>query len=209
MGVEPEQRGASWRSAFWLAVALGCPGSWAITTLAFVQSWESWDRCSRGFDGRSSRWRVGPLSPLPASRYTHKVRVRSESRFWQVMNKNIFKWSAESLRHDSFRVPTLWKWSETFWISAGTRDNSESDSNIYHAYPVNMPFSPFHFSTQALMLSQVHSCSWKQLLQKHINVAVSSVLVDCQNLLGWQLLCCWCWVNVPVSGSERTRWLPT
>lgn len=35
------------------------------------------------------------------------------------------------------------KW--TFWISAETRDNSESDSNIYYAYPVNVLLSPCIF----------------------------------------------------------------
>lgn len=101
------------------------PRKLGTTTLAFVQCWESWDRCSHGFDWRSARWHVGPLSPLPASGYTHKVRVRSGSRFWQIMNKNVFKWSAESLRNDSFYVPHLenevnilnFRWDQRqFWI---------------------------------------------------------------------------------------------
>lgn len=144
MGVEPEQR-----CKLEFCVLIGCssrmPGKLGM-------SWENWDRCSRGFDWRSAGWYVGPLSPLPASGYTHKVRVRSGSRFWQIMNKTVFKWSAESLRHDSFYVPHYeneanilnFCWAQRqFWIWQQHLPRLHCKRTLFAMY----------FSTQALILS--------------------------------------------------------
>lgn len=138
MGLEPEQR-----CKLEFCVLIGCssrmPGKLGITTLLSSPEKTGTDAVAGLTDGRLAGTLGLCLHCQPAGTPT-KSGWGVGADFDRSWTKT---YSSDQPRASDMTVSMshIMKMKRTFWISAEARANSESDSNIYHVYAVNAPFS--------------------------------------------------------------------